>query len=59
VSKTVHFYLMECLGGDTTKHDGEVASVAWFHVRDAVGVVAYRGERDVLRHALATLDGGH
>jgi len=56
VSKTVHFYLMECLGGDTARHDGEVTAVAWFPLAHALSTIGYRGERDVLRRALAALD---
>ena len=57
VAKTVHFFLMECLGGNPEHHDREVSRVAWFPIADAVTAVAYRGERDVLQQALAALDG--
>lgn len=58
VSKTVHFYLMECLGGDIEQHDREVTTVEWFALSHAVDAVEYRGERDVLRRAIQTLDSG-
>lgn len=56
VSKTVHFFLVECTGGDIERHDGEVSAVAWFPLRDALSTLAYRGEREVARRAISELE---
>ena len=53
--KTVHFYLMVSVGGDTAKHDPEFDVVQWFQVDDALRAMAYVNEADVLRRALAVI----
>ncbi len=49
--KTVHFYLMRCVGGDTSLHDPEFDVVRWFTYEDGVVNLAYPNEADVLRKA--------
>jgi 8-oxo-dGTP pyrophosphatase MutT (NUDIX family) len=51
VRKTVHFYLMRAIGGDTNDRDDEMEDVAWFPLARALKRAAYRGERDVLGRA--------
>lgn len=53
--KTVHFYLMIPIGGDTAQHDPEFDVVQWFGVQDALVTMAYANEADVLRRALAVI----
>jgi 8-oxo-dGTP pyrophosphatase MutT (NUDIX family) len=53
--KTVHFYLMVPVGGDTDQHDPEFDVVQWFGVDDALAAMAYANEADVLRRALAVI----
>ena len=55
--KTVHFYLMVPVGGDTDQHDPEFDIVQWFGVDDALAAMAYVNEADVLRRALAVIKG--
>ncbi len=49
--KTVHFYLMRSIGGDTSLHDPEFDVVQWFPYEEAVSRLAYPNEADVLRQA--------
>lgn len=53
--KTVHFYLMVPVGGDTDQHDPEFDVVQWFQVDEALKAMAYVNEADVLRRALAVI----
>ncbi len=50
--KTVHFYLMVPVGGDTSLHDPEFDVVQWFPSEKAVKVLKYANEAEVLRQAL-------
>jgi len=50
--KTVHFYLMLCVGGDTGLHDPEFDVVEWFPSERALELLQYANEVDVLRQAL-------
>jgi 8-oxo-dGTP pyrophosphatase MutT (NUDIX family) len=53
--KTVHFYLMETVGGDTSLHDPEFDLVQWFPVDEAFAAISYPNEAGVLRRALETI----
>ncbi|GEM_PF-61387 len=53
--KTVHFYLMETVGGDTGLHDPEFDVVEWFPVDEALAVISYPNEAGILRRALETI----
>ncbi|MFQ6027384.1 MAG: NUDIX hydrolase [Dehalococcoidia bacterium] len=50
--KTVHFYLMVPIGGDTDQHDPEFDVVQWFPSEEALHTLAYANEVEVLRRAL-------
>ncbi len=50
--KTVHFYLMTPVGGDTSLHDPEFDVVEWFPSERALEVLQYANEVEVLRRAL-------
>jgi 8-oxo-dGTP diphosphatase len=53
--KTVHFYLMEYVSGDTAAHDFEVDDAAWFSLETALEKVTYRGDRTILQKAVEKL----
>lgn len=55
IHKTVHFYLLECVGGSTEDHDWEADEVRWFPAQEARAALTYEGERDILATAEATL----
>jgi 8-oxo-dGTP diphosphatase len=53
--KTVLFYLMEYVTGDTRDHDFEVDEAAWFSPESALEKVSYRGDRNIIEKALARI----
>ncbi len=55
--KTVHFFLIEYMGGDTKEHSWEVDKAQWFEIDEAISVLSYKGERDILRKAKEMLNG--
>lgn len=56
--KTVHFYLMVAVGGNTDQHDPEFDVVQWFESKEALKVMAYANEVDVMQRALALIAQG-
>ena len=55
VFKIVTYYLMECTGGDTSKHDWEVERVEWFPIDEAIKLAGYSSEKTVLKKAKLAL----
>jgi len=53
VHKTVHFFLMEALGGDTSRHDHEYEEVRWVPVDDARRLLSFDTYREMLDRAVA------
>ena len=58
IVKTVHLFLMEWLGGDTADHDDEVEEVRWFPLEDALRMLTYKNEREMLEKAMSLIQGG-
>jgi 8-oxo-dGTP pyrophosphatase MutT (NUDIX family) len=56
VCKTVYYYLMVATGGDTSLHDPEYDRVAWFSTDEALRIMTYPNEADMVRRALALVD---
>jgi 8-oxo-dGTP pyrophosphatase MutT (NUDIX family) len=53
--KTVHFFLMEAVGGDLADHDWENDEAAWFPAAAAPAAMAFPNEAAIVRRALALL----
>ena len=51
ISKTVHFYLLECLGGNVEEHDSEVDEVKWFPLKEPKKALSYKNEREIVEKA--------
>ncbi|VAX28342.1 hypothetical protein MNBD_NITROSPIRAE02-1405 [hydrothermal vent metagenome] len=49
--KTVYYYLIEYMGGSTGNHDWEVDEASWFPLDDALKMVKYKGDREILERA--------
>ena len=49
--KTVAFYLMEAIGGDTSLHDAEYEEASWFVLADALERLAFANEVEILQTA--------
>ena len=55
IHKTVHYFLMEPVGGDLTRHDREFEDVRWVTFEDAPGLLTFDTERALIAHAAAVL----
>jgi len=55
IFKRVHFYLMHCVGGDPSAHDGEIDEVAWVPLDEALSRASHKSERDLIAKARKTL----
>ena len=53
--KTVHFFLMEGVGGDLADHDWENDEAAWFPADAALAAMAFPNEAAIVRRALELL----
>jgi ADP-ribose pyrophosphatase YjhB (NUDIX family) len=62
IHKTVHYFLVRATGGSTDAHDHEVREARWVEVGEALGLMTYPNEREMVRKAAAalgaSLDGG-
>ena len=56
VPKSVVFYLLRYLRGDTADHDDEVEEARWMPLEQACAELTYEGEREIAGRALAALD---
>lgn len=53
--KTVHHFLMRPVGGNTDDHDLEFDEVRWVPIREALSLLTYANEANILRKALNLL----
>ncbi|HUX86917.1 MAG TPA: NUDIX hydrolase [Chloroflexota bacterium] len=51
IFKTVYYYLMASTGGDLSLHDPEYDRVAWFPIQQALAVLTYANDAEVVRRA--------
>ena len=49
--KIVYFFLMEFTQGDVANHDSEVKDCQWFSIDDAIKMVEYKDEKEILKKA--------
>lgn len=49
--KTVHFFLLEYVSGNTEQHDFEVDDSRWFPIEEALEKISFKGDRSVLERA--------
>lgn len=56
VDKTVHFFLMEPVGGDLSLRDHEFAAVRWLPLDEAEALLSHTGERQLVSDARAAID---
>ncbi len=52
VHKLVHFFAMEAIGGDLTRHDAEYDDVRWVPVAEARRMLSFDSYREVLDRLL-------
>jgi 8-oxo-dGTP pyrophosphatase MutT (NUDIX family) len=56
IHKTVHYFLMEPVGGDLSRHDHEFEQVRWVPFDEAAGVLSFQTERDLVAVAGESID---
>jgi 8-oxo-dGTP pyrophosphatase MutT (NUDIX family) len=49
--KSVHFFLMEYRSGDVDDHDHEVAEARWVPIDEAIQMLEFKSEKDVVEKA--------
>jgi len=54
--KTVHFFLMRPVGGSIAEHDHEFDEVRWFQLEEALEIMSYPTEHEVVERATRLLD---
>ena len=55
IHKTVHYFLMHATGGDTANHDHEVSEARWVRLKEALRLMTYPNEREMVRRATDVL----
>lgn len=55
IHKTVHYFLMEPIGGDLARHDREFEQVRWLPMADAPGLLTFETERALVSRAAQRL----
>jgi 8-oxo-dGTP pyrophosphatase MutT (NUDIX family) len=56
VEKTVHYFMMEPIGGDLARHDHEFEEVRWITFDAAASMLTFETERNLVARAAALLD---
>ncbi len=51
VNKTVTFYLVKYISGDTKDHDTDAEDVRWLPVKEALKIMTYPSERSIVEKA--------
>lgn len=52
IHKTVHYFLMEAVGGDLAAHDHEFDEVRWVPIETARTMMTFPTERQIVEQAL-------
>ena len=55
--KFVHFYLLEYRRGDVSDHDHEVEEARWVSFEEAINMLAFKSEREVVEQAREMIEG--
>lgn len=55
IHKTVHYFLMESVGGDLARHDQEFERVRWVRFEDARSLLTFDTERALVETAASAL----
>jgi 8-oxo-dGTP pyrophosphatase MutT (NUDIX family) len=56
IHKTVHYFLMEAVGGDLARHDHEFDQVRWVRFDEAPTVLTFETERALVARAAQVVD---
>ena len=58
IHKTVHYFMMEPVGGDLDRHDHEFDQVRWIDFGEAAAILTFETERALVAHAADLLREG-
>ena len=58
IHKTVHYFMMEPIGGDLARHDHEFEQVRWIPFAEAASMLTFETERTLVARAARLVDGG-
>ncbi len=58
IHKTVHYWLMESIGGDLEQHDHEFDEVRWVPLVDAAALLTFETERALVQRAAIAAETG-
>lgn len=58
IHKTVHYYLMDAVGGDLAGHDREFAQVRWITFDEAISMLTFETERALVARAAEVVAAG-
>lgn len=58
IHKQVHFFLLRYTGGDVADHDDEVLESRWLLTDEAIGMLAFDSEKEVVEKAKKILESG-
>ena len=58
IHKTVHYFMMESVGGDLDQHDHEFDQVRWIDFGEAAAILTFETERALVAHAADMLGKG-
>ncbi len=50
--KLVHFFLLKYIQGDVENHDFEVAEARWVKAEEALKMLAFKSEREIVEKAI-------
>lgn len=56
IAKTVHYFLMEPIGGDLSRHDHEFDEVRWIGLAEAPSILTFPTERALVEKAAELLE---
>ena len=57
IHKTVHYFMMEPVGGDLARHDHEFDQVRWIDFTEATATLTFETERALVARAAELIDG--
>lgn len=56
IHKYVHWFLLKYLNGDVADHDHEVEEARWVEVNEALKLLVFKNEREMVEKALAMIE---
>ena len=56
IKKTVYYYVMEYVGGDTNEHDFEMEDVKWIESEKVLEKLTYKSDKEVFKKALPIIE---